>query len=123
MIKKTIPVSGDVTSSDTDWVTIATCTIDDDCSLLIDNIWIVGRSNVDGSTSTAKALHKAKRVSSTLSLVGSILMLLTVSNGSESGFNSHQLRINVNSDDLELQVLPGTTDSIDWRGGFTAILN
>lgn len=123
MLITKIPVTGTLTTTDTEWVTVATCAIPSDCSILINDIFIIGRKTSDGATASAAALHRAKRVSSTLSLVGSIVMLLTVTSGSESGFNSHQVRIQVSGDDLQLQVQPGTADQIDWYGGFTAILN
>lgn len=123
MAQKKIPVEAPLITTSTDWATVATCEVNENASVLIKDIWVLGRKTSNGNLASALAEHRAKRVSGTLSLVGSILMLLTFTSGSDSGFNSHQVRIQVSGDTLQLQVSPSTTDEIVWYGGFTAIIN
>ena len=126
VVKKQYDVSGTVQTTGTGWTTIAQCTIAENASVMIKDIWVIGRDVAAGHTATYRAEHKAKRIAGTLTLVGSIVVLITFASGSDSfytGLNTPTARILVDGDILKLQVtLPAATDT-DWYGGFSAILN
>ena len=123
--RKIIPVSGENNTTSTAWVTLATLTVSSDCSILINDIFVVGTVAIgasSGSIGTATAVHRAKRVTGVLSLVGSLVYLVTFNSGSDSAVRTAQLRISVSGNDLLLQV-SGISGTVAWYGGFTAILD
>ena len=122
-LKKIIPASGEGSTSDAlSWVTLATLTVDADCSILIKDIWVNGTLTSNGDTATALAVHRANRVSGTLAVIGSIVYLVTHNTGSDSSLRNTASRISISGNDILLQVR-GITGAMTWYGGFTAVLN
>jgi len=121
--KKIIPVSGEGSTSDAlSWVTVATCTVSVNCSIMITDIWVNGTLTSTSDIATAKAEHRAKRVGGTMTVVGSIVYLITHNTGSDASLRSTSSRITISGNDILLQVR-GITGAMTWYGGFTAILN
>ena len=122
--KKQIPVSGTNTTTDNvTWVTIATATVSVDASIPIKDIWVSGRNTANGASAYAEANHRGKRVSGTLSLIGSIVFYITFNTGSDAAMSVCDARINVSGNDLQLQVTGVVSTTIEWYGGFTVVLN
>lgn len=130
VLKTTIPVSAEVVTTDANWTNVASCTISTDSSFLISDIFLVGKaltttpgSPFMGDTAFAKAIHRGKRYSGTLSLVGSIVNILTFATGSDTALTTCSLQIIVSGSTVILQVKGITAKTIEWYGGFTIIQN
>lgn len=121
-------VTGEVSTADNIWTTVATYTVPSDCSIRITEIFGVGRTTngTVGEIAYGEATHRAKRVSGTLTLVGSIVFITTFNTGSDTAVKSCSLQVIVSGSNLLLQVRgigsPSARD-IDWYGGFTVTLN
>ena len=130
-LKTIIPVSGEVsTASGFNGVTsLVSCNVPADCTFIISDIFIVGRttSGTIGQVGSSTAIWKGKRVSGTVSTVGSILYLMTFTTGSEAGhpFGSCQIQFSVTGTNLFMNIrTPATLNqNVDWYGGFTLIMN
>jgi len=130
-LKTIIPVSAEVsTASGFNGVTnLVSCTIPSDCTFIISDIFIVGRttSGTIGQVGSATAVWKGKRVSGTISTVGSIVYLVTFTTGSETShpFASCQIQFSVSGSNLWMNVRTPSTlvQNVDWYGGFTLIMN
>lgn len=130
-LKSIIPVSAEVsTASGFNGVTnLVSCNVPSDCDFIINDIFIVGRttSGTIGQIGSATAVWKGKRVSGTVSTVGSIVYLMTFTTGSESGhpFASCQIQFSVTGTNLFMNIRTPSTlvQNVDWYGGFTLIMN
>jgi hypothetical protein len=121
-------VSGEVSTSDATFTTIATYTVQDNCSIRITEIFAIGKTtnNTLGETAYAEATHRAKRVGGVLSLIGSIVFITTFNTGSDSAVRASSLQLLISGNNILLQVKGiggGTPRDIDWYGGFTVTLN
>jgi hypothetical protein len=95
-LKTSIRVFSEATTTDaTTWVTVAEYPIVSDCSFEIDAITLIGRTTngTVGQFAYCKAIHRGKRVSSNISLVGAPVYLVTFATGSESGLTSCVMQI------------------------------
>lgn len=84
------------TTDATTWVTIAT-----DASFSITEIWAVGK-DASGNTATIIGTHRGKRVAGVISLIGSLIDLITMIQGSDVVLNTSAYRININGNDIQL---------------------
>jgi hypothetical protein len=118
-------VSGEVSTSDDNWTTIATYTVGSDCSIRITEIFALGRttSGTIGEVAYGEAIHRGKRVSGVLSLVKTIIFIMTFNTGSDSSLTTCLFQILVSGNNLLLQVKGVAGRDIDWYGGFTVTLN
>jgi hypothetical protein len=119
-------VSGEAsTTDDSTWVSVATFSVGSNCSIRISNIFALGRTTngTVGQHAYAEALHRARRVSGTLTLQGSIVFLMTFTTGSDAALTSCAMQLIVSGGDLILQVKGVAGRNIDWYGGFTVTLN
>lgn len=126
--KKIIPVTGEVSTTNDTWTTIATCAIPVDCNVLVERVFATGRATngTVGEVANGIAVHRFKRVGGVLSPVGSIVYILTFTTGSDSALASCSMQLLASGSNLLLQVKGiggGSPRNIDWYGGFTVILN
>lgn len=105
------------TTDGTTWVTIAYYTLDSNASFSIDKIWVVGKDG-SGNTATANGSHRGKRVSGTVSAIGSLTTLVTMVTGSDVALSTSDYRINISGNDIQLQVKGVAATVIEWFGGF-----
>lgn len=112
------------TTDGTTWVTVCEYTVtDDDCAIGID--WhLLG---IDSAFDMAESYgnHRAVRVSSVLSIVGSILSVLTFNTGAlpGPGLRNCSARINISGDIIQLQVKGVAAHTIGWQGWLTIRIN
>lgn len=105
------------TTDGTTWTTIAYYTLDTNASYTIDKIWVVGK-DASGNTASANGVHRGKRVSGTITLIGSLVDIVTILAGSDVALNTSSYRININGNDIQLQVRGVAATTIEWFGGF-----
>jgi hypothetical protein len=127
-LKTIVPVTGEVNTTNDTWTTVATYTVSTDCNIIITDIFAQGKTTngTIGEGANATAVHRAKRVGGTLSLMGAIVFLLTFNTGSDTAVKSCSLQMLVSGNNLLLQVKGiggGSPRNISWYGGFTVILN
>lgn len=129
-LKTTIPIRGEGSTVGTGWTTIAEYSLLQDCSFEIADIFLIGKTSngVVGQTAYCKALHRGKRVSGNISLVGAPVYLVTFSTGSESPLSTCAMQIIINGifpefPRIELQVWGVLSRNIDWYGGFTIVMH
>ena len=113
------------TTDDSTWVSVATYTVPVDASIRLTEIFALGKTTngTVGQIAYGEAVHRAKRVSGSLQLVGSIVFIMTFNTGSDSAINTCSMQMIVSGNDLILQVKGFLSRNIDWYGGFTVTLN
>jgi len=107
----------DSTTDGTTWVRIAYYTLDSNASYSINTIWVLGKDG-SGNTATATGSTRGKRVSGTITLIGTLTSFVTMAAGSDVVLNTSDFRINISGDDIQLQVRGVAATTIEWFGGF-----
>ncbi len=117
--------SGEVTTSDDTWTTVASYTVSSDCSIRISEIFALGRATngTVGETAYGEAMHSAKRVGGVLTLIRQLIYIMTFLSKSDSSLASCELQMVVSGNNLLLQVKGIAARNISWYGGFTVTLN
>lgn len=110
------------TTDATTWVTIATFTLATDASFSITEIWAVGK-DASGNTATIIGSHRGKRVAGVISLIGSLIDLITMIQGSDVVLNTSAYRININGNDIQLQTKGVAATTIECLGGFKMMIH
>jgi hypothetical protein len=121
-IPKTISSSSVNTTDGTTWTTIASYIVSTNSVFVINDIWVIGKDG-SGNVASASGKQSGKRVSGTVSMIGSLTSLLTMALGSDVVLNTSDYRINISGDIIELQVKGVAATTIEWIGGFTIILH
>jgi hypothetical protein len=95
------------TTDDTTWVNVATYTLSTDASVRITEIFALGKTTngTVGQLAYGEAVHRAKRVSGSLQLVGSIVFIMTFNTGSDSAISTCSMQLVVSGNDLILQTI------------------
>lgn len=117
--------TGEVNTTDENWTTIVSYSVSSDCSVRITEIFALGRATngTVGETAYGEAIHRAKRVGGTLSLVKNIIFIMTFNTGSDSSLASCSLQLIISGNNILLQVKGVNARNISWYGGFTVTLN
>lgn len=121
-LKKTIAVSGEVTTTDNTFTTVASYDLTDNCSFSI-NFSIVGRDDANSQMTSAQGCHRGRRVSGTITLVGSIVYLVTHNTGSDNGLSTTSSRVFITGNTIQLMVRGLTSRTIQWNGIMELTLN
>lgn len=112
--------------STTDAATAATVcasdTIPDSTAVLIE-VHLVGRNTSTGGIASTQFVVPAKRVSGTLTVVGSIASLLPFAAGSDAALASCAAAIDVSSNTLRLRVNGVVATTIEWLGSMRLYIN
>jgi hypothetical protein len=114
---------GTVSTSDgVTWTTLASYTLASNASFSIRNIIALGKDG-SGNTAEVQGTQRGKRVSGTITMVGSLVDLVTALVGSDVVLNTSAYRININGDIIELQVKGVALTNIDWIGSFDIMIH
>lgn len=130
-LKTTIPIRGEGSTTDgTNWIIIASYPLLSDCSFELSDIFLIGKTTngTVGETGYCKALHRGKRISGSISLIGAPVFLVTFGTGSDTALNSCSMRIFIDNGfpaypRIQLQVRGVVSRNIDWYGGFTIVMH
>lgn len=112
------------TTDGTTWVALtgAVVTIPDGAVTRV-SAWVLGRNTATGAVANAEGRQRGKRVSGTLSLVGSLIDLVTMILGSDAALNTSDYRITVSGTTLTLEVKGVAATTIEWQGELTCEIN
>lgn len=117
--------TNEVNTTNDSWTTLATYTVSTDCSILIRDIFVQGRTTngTVGEVANATAEHRGKRVAGVLTLVQNILFILSFPTGADASLITCDLQVVTSGNNILLQVKGIAGRNISWYGGFTVILN
>lgn len=111
-----VTIKGTVSTTDgATWVTLASYTLSSNAVASIKNISVIGKDGA-GNMAEAQGTQRVKRVSGTLSAVGSLVDLITMIVGSDVALNTSAYRINISGDVIQLQVKGVAATTIEWMG-------
>jgi hypothetical protein len=108
----------DSTTDAVTWTTIAYYPLDTNASFVLDHIWVLGK-DAAGNTASAIGTTRGKRVAGVVTIIGSLVDIVTMIVGSDAALNTSLYRINISSNDVQLQVKGVAATTIEWFGGFT----
>ena len=115
---------GIVTTTDaaTQTTVAATDTIPDGSTVLV-MVHVLGRNTSNGAVASSIQTVPAKRVSGTLSIVGSQVVILTFAAGSDAALNTSTLTIDASSNTIRARVNGVAATTIDWVARIELLIN
>lgn len=82
-----------------------------------------GRETTTGEVASCVIHHRAKRVSGTTSLIGTLTSLLTMATGSDAGLATSVPEVVISSNKLRLQVTGVALKNVEWFGDMRVRVN
>lgn len=120
-IRHTVPGESTTTDAATVTTVVATATIPD-ASVVSFTVDYLGRAE-SGAVAHATLTGSAKRVSGTLSIVGTPVPLLTFANGSDAALATCAATIDANSNTIRARIQGIALTTIDWFATIQSVVN